>query len=342
MDNLIGKEGWDWEKLFGPTGQPLVDSDATYNFEEQHKSSTMILGCDFQGCMAGCADPLIFHYGRFADASAMVQNKIEIFHKVAEEFDVIDGFSVVVGVCYLPQYLYFLGHLKLVDDFFTRLFGSFDGIVPLLVTWAKTVSLIALELDGVYSNGMMTMDSIAFQAKTMWALCCQPDSPVFEEAKLFLNDAKLATPEAHYASSKVDTMEHNISTFCGLCRPYLIALANEKFGEYDRAMKYASAGCKDELGVKWRAFYHCMRGRILGRSTDTKVEAEAAFENAITEAQSCGLVYIENLALRDFNRFVRPSGISERISKARAKFVDLTGDNLTAFNRILENHCNFP
>jgi len=72
------------------------------------------------------------------------------------------------------------------------------------------------------------------------------------------------------------------------------------------------------------------------------VEAEAAFEAAIAEARSCELVYIENMALRDLNRFVRPSGISERISKAQEKFVSLAGDNLTAFNRILDNHCNFP
>ena len=342
MDNLIGKEGWNYGKLFGPTGQPLVDADAAYNFEEQHKTSTIILGGDYQGQVVGGADPLIFHYGRFTDASVMVQSKIEILHKLAEEFAVRDGFNTILGVCILPQYLYLLGELRACDDFFTKLFGSFDGIVPVFLNWAKTVSLIAVEQDGVCSDGMMSMDSITFQTKAIWSLCCQPDSPIFEEAKLFLQDAKLATPEAHNTSAKVESLSHNISKFCGLCRPYFIALANERFGEYERAMKYANPGCKNEPGVKWRAFYHCLRGRILGRSADTKVEAEAAFEAAIAEARSCELVYIENMALRDLNRFVRPSGISERISKAQEKFVSLAGDNLTAFNRILDNHCNFP
>ena len=205
----------------------------------------------------------------------------------------------------------------------------------------------------VGDGGVMPIEVFIWHIKALWSACCPLDSPVVAEVKQMLLDPRLADPEAYFNAVKFTNVADPIdfSQFTNFTSSFYIALANERIGEYERAMRFAVPGCQAAFrevkgaspGVRSRAFYHCMRGRILSKAPDTKAEAAAAFESAITEAQSAGLVYNENLALRDMDRCLRPSGIHERLSAARGKFGNGVpiGQNLQDFNRILDNHSTF-
>ena len=297
----------------------------------------------------------------------MVLDMWGIFQKIREEFTPFEAFNMLLGCVCLPQQLYMLGHTQFIHDAFTEIYGTFDGIEPIILLWGSGSDMMA----GRDSEGLMMPKSWIWQTKAMWSLCCPLDSPRAAEARQFLEDPKLASPKTYFENTVTalqqqqrqaaavgvgegqkghTTSYHNIAVFVNFCNSYWVALANERYGNYERAMVFADGGIQKDVmvpganaGVRWRSLCHCIRGRILAKEAGTKVEALAAFEAAIAEAKSCELYYLECLALRDMDRCLRPSGIHERISKVRGKFNKgvLVGDNLDDFNRILDNHSIF-
>jgi hypothetical protein len=131
---------------------------------------------------------------------------------------------------------------------------------------------------------------------------------------------------------------------------YFVALANERMGAMDRALLFADRGVQsDHLSVvganyapRWRSFCQGVRGRVLARS-EQRADAEVAFEAAVAEAQSCKLVTLECLALRDIDRFLQLPAADERLCAAKGNFAagELGADDALDLNRILDVHSTF-
>ena len=143
--------------------------------------------------------------------------------------------------------------------------------------------------------------------------------------------------------------KHEFSQFVNFTNPVYIGLANERFGEHDRAMLFADAGASSDpervltnKGPRFRSLSQGILGRILAARGRT-AEAEAAFEAAIAEARACKLFLLECLALRDLGKHLQPPGIADRMRAARGSFGAgaPTGDDLDDLNQIMQVFCAF-
>merc|ERR1712166_1012370 len=99
------------------------------------------------------------------------------------DFTPFDNFNILLCCCFLPQLMQLLGLNESVHALFTDVFGSFDDMSGVVITWGSHGAFF----PGASGGGLMKPDSIIHQTKAMWLLCCPLDSSIAGEAKRFLS-----------------------------------------------------------------------------------------------------------------------------------------------------------
>ena len=285
-DAIIKSPGFSWER-FGPNGDKLIEYQAGYKYDEHHNSNVKCCSVDPQ-CLGGAPWLATLQYGRVADALKMLDSNLEFTRKVVE-FSASAGYALAFYYTplFMPVVQHMIGSSKHVQSLYAILGITFENVEERLDTATKPAQgafFATLECKEP-GKGLFSLTRGAWQVKAMCILHLDVPEP---QAIAWLES--LPDNDAYYAYSM--TMPHyNHGARIEAYQACWIALAHEKMGLYEGALRFANLEVEiDQLRAgnpssKWpQVIALACKGRVLAKIARHD-EALLAFQAAIAASK---------------------------------------------------------
>ena len=307
-DALLNSPGFSWN-LFGPNGDVLVEHHNAYRYDEHHRVVVELISTDAVA-FGGTPWLLTLQYGRVEEVLSMLDVNLLHLQRMAE-FPASAGYALGVffSAASLPPLHHIVGSPKHVQSLYAILGITFDNAEERMDTVTKSS-------QGVYfttmerkepGGGFFSLKRIIWQIKAQCILDLDVPKP---QATAWLES--LPDNEAFYAYSM--TLPHeDYGTFMGMYQACWIALAHEKVGLCEGALRFADLQLETDIlkaGTplkKWpQVIAYACKGRVLAK-LDRHDEALVAFQAAIAVSkESYSLMVL--LALRELANYTDGGG----------------------------------
>ena len=319
-DMLFNVPGFSLD-YFGVNGELFVETSNAYNYEDHHNLICNKLSADCHFCGS---EPfwLVLQYGRVQDAAQILERRSLDTEKLMKD-PLAHGYAYSnwFAVLFLPQTMFLLGSCSSVRNLYARLGVSFENAQEWFMKMAQdgvhtAIDYKVTEGDKPGHHGMVSSLRSVWQIKCMAILCSQDGDMVSDsDAMKFLQSLPEDT-EFMAISAVMQTHEHG--QLLGILQVYLIALALEKVGLDEDAIRFAEmqVGPLNRCGSnrKSSAVYalHC-KGRALTK-LNRPGEALAAFQTAVTVSQG-SFPMVQAFAYRELARCtVAPPDVAAKAS----------------------------
>jgi hypothetical protein len=275
--------------FYGPNGDKLVEWANAYTYAEHHVLLADVSG-GLDGWLAyGGADWLLtMLYGRVSDAISIVEARRGVLKKVvaapssrARPKEIIFATSTLL-VCY-----HLHGQSQLTSKHFEVLGITFDSVSDYLSKLIKTSSMFcSMDHTGLsVGNGFVSLKRLCWQIMAFFVL--HTDMPA-SKAIAWLES--LPNDKGFYQVSMTKPT-HDIGGLCGFYQTCWLALAHEKVGLYDGALRFCRLALEPDLKKagtpysKWTLIiaFAC-KGRVLAK-LNQHTEALTAFQAGIATSK---------------------------------------------------------
>ena len=273
----------------GPNGDKLVDHHNAYDYEEHTALMVDIISADMQ---LGAAPWLLtLQYGRVEESRKMLDSSLIVTEKLTNNpASAGHMVEVVWSATMLAEVHHIHGLSKHVQNHFALSNLTFDNAAERLETLtepARGILVSAMETKGP-GGGLHSLKRIYWQIK---ALCILHLDVPETKAVGWLDSLAAITNEDFYAISMTMPNYDHGAVFQGYHTVW-IALAHEKYGLYDGAIRFADLQLEpDEMKAglpltKWpQVIASACKGRVLAKLSRHD-EALAAFQAAIVTSKA--------------------------------------------------------
>ena len=281
-DAIMNTPGFDWD-YFGVDGEKLVLFDAAYKYEVHHNLLVDACSFDVSASFAGGAWVLTLQYGRVEDAKKILTAQLVRTQRLVAIPANQHMMSLLFSLMWLPILHHIHGLSDLTQKHFATLEVAFDTVEERVETLTKTaqgVLYTKMDHKGV-GGGLNSLIRCVWQIK---ALCILNLDVPRTKAVAWLE--ALPDNEEFYAYSMTfETFDHG--AFFGWYQACWLALAHEKYGLFDGAIRFADLQLEPDLRkagmplTKWAlVIAAACKGRALAKLARDD-EALAAFQTAI-------------------------------------------------------------
>ena len=274
-----------------------------YVYDEHHYFYVDVASTDFHIARADTECVLTLQYGRIADAREMMADKLVLTQKLFETTSAGNMMSFVASSCFPQVTMHFLRLTDYCRKHYDILGITFDNAEELIdtVTKAAQGSLFAAMEQKEPNGSVIATKRIVWQVKAFCVLLL--DVP---DAKAIAWLQSLPDDEAVYAYS-MTFPTHDVGAFWGSHQFCWLALAHEKVGLYEGALRFAGLqfGPVSKAGyplAKWAyvVAFAC-KGRVLAK-LDRHDEALSAFQAGIAASKE-SYSLMEAFALRELANY---------------------------------------
>ena len=322
-DAIVNAPGFHWDCL-GHAGDVLIEHDNAYVFEVHHARFKDIISYD-PYASPGAPWILTLEYGPIEEARTMIDRNLIIAEKTLATQDPI---TAGMMVCLAPELFHMHGlsqHIQKVMEFDGITFEnaaekSAERFAPLLGT-----VVASMEHTGP-GGGIFSQKRIVWHIKVMLILHTDVPTP---KAVAWLES--LPDNDGFYATTMTFPTHMHLYAMYRTC---WIALAHEKSGLYDGALRFADLQLEPDMlkaGLpltKWpQVIAWACKGRVLAK-LDRPDEALVAFQAAIAVSKE-SYSLMAAFAYRELANFRAGGGAAVQASKDLEAKLDSFDGRLT-------------
>jgi len=301
-DGMMKIPGFSWD-AFGNQGQLLVDAQSSFNYEEHAPVAIGLYSCVTPAIFGSAQWMLTMQFGRVQDAIQLCDENLVHTEKVVANTGAgyVHSFMWTCGS--LAEVYTVLGLSQHVAKTYTMMGLSFDSVEDRIAEVTKHDDLFQpMEQEGP-GNGLMPLRRCAYHIKS---LCILNMNVPEANAKAWLE----SLPDDEVFVKMSVTMEGFDfgAQYNGMYHTCWIALAHEKVGMYDGALRFANLALEQDMAkagnpnIKWtQVIAWACKGRVLAK-LDRHDEALAAFQSAITVSKE-SYHMMEAFAYRELANF---------------------------------------
>ena len=292
-DAVLNSPEFSWT-AFGANGDKLVEHQRAYKFEEHHDVMVELLSVDTHSARVDPEFVLAMQFGRISDVKTMMDEKLTLTKKLTKD-PASTGYILAMwmSACFIPQVQHILGLTKHLQKTYGILGLTFDNAQETLCALTKPAQPFFTELEQKEpGGGLIALKRIIWQVKSFCVL--RLDVP---KAKAIAWLEALPDNETVIAYS-MTFPTHDHGCLFGSHQSCWIALAHEKHGLYDGAIRFADLelGPQSKAGaplIKWpQVIALACKGRVLAK-LGRHDEALAAFQAGIaTSKESYSLMEV--------------------------------------------------
>jgi hypothetical protein len=288
-------------KFFGPNGDKLVEWANAYTYAEHHTFLTDFTGMDGWLAFCGADWTLTQLYGRVADAIPIMKARLGVLEKVvaaprsrAQPKEIVYATSTLL-VCY-----HLHGQSQMTSKHFKVLGITFDSVSDYLSELTKkTSTFCSMDHTGIaVGNGFVSLKRFCWQFMAFFVM--DTDMPA-SKAIAWLES--LPNDEGFYQVAMTKST-HDVGALIGVHQTCWLALAHEKVGLYDGALRFCRLALEPDLKKagsrysKWTlTIALACKGRVLMK-LNRHTEALDAFQAGIATSKE-SYPMMEALAYRE-------------------------------------------
>ena len=293
-DILLKCQGFD-PAIAGEKGDRIVDYFNAYVFEKHHPLIIDIFNLD-PVLLGSEAFFLTLQFGRARDSIAMLSKQVEYVKKVcADPTQNGYSFSIQMSCCVLGHVLYMHGQHELLSVMFAECGMGFDTsyqrVVELCPSFGDNGSYISIDSKGT-SPGLLSTRKVWWYCQCLLILNGGvSDSDAQEFLRLLPDDEEFLEWCLSVEGRDHDGVRRHDHSMMGNIAPnFIFALACEKVGRHDDALRFADLQVAPVAGggnpeFKWGAMAaRSCKGRVFAK-LGRQEEALAAFQAAVDDSK---------------------------------------------------------
>ena len=285
QDNMMRAPGFSLD-VFGPNGDKLVEWFQAHDYDDHHVFGSNLFSSDCCLSLNNYDWMLTLQYGRVSDATQILEARLRLQERVVADISSTGrSMDLAMGSICLMVCCHIHGRSDWVRNV-SEIFGfTFDSVGEYYSTVTKGNTLFtSMEQIGP-GAGLISLKRLYWQVKCL--LILHTDVPA---SKAFAWLEALPDDERFIQVSM--TMPHYSHTdLLGLTQVCWIALAHEKVGLYDGALRFCRLALEPDLlkaGTPWNKWALTMacacKGRVFSK-LNKHTEALAAFQAAIVASK---------------------------------------------------------
>ena len=310
-DAIISAPGFSFDYL--NNGDKFIEHYFCYKYEENHHINVELHSNDVHVYAPG-AGVLTLQHGRVEDAKRILDDHLTEFEKVAiNPAGAGYGLTMAFALCNIPQVHHILGLSKHAQRFFDLANVTFDNADAALDTLTKPLQgglFTTLEQRG--GRGVqVSLKRCIWQTKAMCILNLNVPEPTARAwLKSLPDNETVCAYSLTLPAEDGDLFDQGASFMYQAC---WIALAHEKLGLYEGAIRFADLQLEQDLRKGGAPFCHwpqtialACKGRVFAK-LNQHAEALVAFEAAIVESKH-SYSLMAAFALRELANYVADGG----------------------------------
>jgi tetratricopeptide (TPR) repeat protein len=306
--------------MYGPNGDKLLEWAKAYNYQEHHRYIAEVISTDCWSGVNGADWLLTLQYGRVRDALPILEKRLRLLPNViADTSSPSRSFDIAITTTNLLVCLHVHGQPTMIRKLIEILGITLDSVSDYLSDLLKDNMIYSLMEDKGPNPRLCPLKRLCWQIQSF--LVMHADVPA-SKAIAWLE--ALPDDEGFYQYSMTQPTYDHGALWGGNHQTCWIALAHEKVGLYDGALRFCRLALEPDLlkagtpYIKWAfTIASACKGRVLTK-LNRHIEALDAFQTAITISKE-SYSMMEALAYRElatYNGVPVPAAMVAAVAQA--------------------------